>query len=455
MVGASWGTGICPCLYNSFTQVFYWTKINDHLRTVITLHEKFYGPQVTTRLQDWPLGFALAFMQLDQALFTVSERFRFILKEAVVASAPLHHLWDMERWAPAVPVLVAKEAVDRSDPLLPLLGRVTREGVEDRVEPHVIIEDIHRLIAGDSKQRARITPCVADALANLGLMEEIKRQMQQHCRTFHGSWYRANKLIYEEHSSPIEPLLCIARNIIGEFARTRNTPTREDLHYPAEKSRNHDCVLQMQKAEHILDQFWSNLNAYVEKRQECLLSDLIPGIDFADRRLERTPDWVPVDLKTPATGDKVFDEHMIFLSNNVEAWSIKTPSSTSKPKLKTRGVPSEENSTLLEDQQLPTSEISNELKARRAFKLKPRDLKVFRTLFYQPTHLNNIELGQVKWLDFLHAMANVGIGFMYQKLEGSNWQFNPSPELALPRGISFHEPHPDSKLTVLHGTSLW
>jgi hypothetical protein len=46
----------------------------------------------------------------------------------------------------------------------------------------------------------------------------------------------------------------------------------------------------------------------------------------------------------------------------------------------------------------------------------------------------------VKWHDFVNALKD--LGFSAEQMYGSQWQFNPSDEMGLERGISFHQPHP-------------
>jgi hypothetical protein len=74
-------------------------------------------------------------------------------------------------------------------------------------------------------------------------------------------------------------------------------------------------------------------------------------------------------------------------------------------------------------------------------KLKNRALKVFKTLFYNPSQSDLP--GEISWADFLYAMA--ATGFAPEKLYGSIWQFTPS-KLDVERSIQFHEPHPVGKI---------
>jgi len=46
------------------------------------------------------------------------------------------------------------------------------------------------------------------------------------------------------------------------------------------------------------------------------------------------------------------------------------------------------------------------------------------------------------------------VGFVHQKLCSSAVQFTPLSELGLERGISFHEPHPESKISFFMARAM-
>lgn len=71
-----------------------------------------------------------------------------------------------------------------------------------------------------------------------------------------------------------------------------------------------------------------------------------------------------------------------------------------------------------------------------------RDLKVFKTLFFDPTMSSHP--GETPWNDFLHAMTSTGL-FTAEKLYGSVWQFQRVNAFDQSR-IQFHEPHPHGKI---------
>jgi hypothetical protein len=65
-------------------------------------------------------------------------------------------------------------------------------------------------------------------------------------------------------------------------------------------------------------------------------------------------------------------------------------------------------------------------------------------LFHAP---NDGELPRsIRWTEIRNALAK--IGFAAEKLHGSAWQFSPTA-IDLPRGIQFHEPHPNSEVPLV------
>ena len=59
--------------------------------------------------------------------------------------------------------------------------------------------------------------------------------------------------------------------------------------------------------------------------------------------------------------------------------------------------------------------------------------------------IENRELpGEVHWTEFLHGMSSAG--FSIEKQYGSAWLFTPSDPAQ--RSITFHEPHPSTRIPI-------
>jgi hypothetical protein len=110
-----------------------------------------------------------------------------------------------------------------------------------------------------------------------------------------------------------------------------------------------------------------------------------------------------------------------------------------KKKVKSQGKPSMTDRSV--ELELPAE---NGYDVQPTFKVDKRSLKVFSTLFYQPSQ--TAQPGEIPWNDFLHAMCTTA--FTVEKLYGSVWQFTPR-NLDVERSIQFHEPHPIAKIPFL------
>jgi hypothetical protein len=106
-----------------------------------------------------------------------------------------------------------------------------------------------------------------------------------------------------------------------------------------------------------------------------------------------------------------------------------------KTKQKTRGNPDRAEAEV-EPAHEPLSEPRLEVTLSRSF------YSVFRTLFHFSSEKD--QAPKLRWQSFVRALG--GRGFVAQRMQGSQWQFNPSPALKWTRGISFHEPHPGNKV---------
>lgn len=222
-----------------------------------------------------------------------------------------------------------------------------------------------------------------------------------------------------------------------------HVPADGSFIYPADKPRNAHHTLQMQRVEGQLDLIWTKIDEQLD-RSPRYVRGVKTFLDFSDRVLERTPDWVPrTQFRSPP-----FQEtgHFIdsFASCSVEPSPGKRIPRAVKAKTKTRkSIPLEEP----QQQQTPPHSVnasettSEDAIKQETIKLKERDLKIFHYLFYNPAQGNTPR--NIDFADFLHAMGSSG--FTFEKLGGSAWQFTPNG-MSVRRSISFHEPHPDSRI---------
>lgn len=224
-------------------------------------------------------------------------------------------------------------------------------------------------------------------------------------------------------------------------------PTDGTFHYPLSRRRNKENTQAMRQAEENLDTFWSAVDQLMFSKcgqsqlngsalQQRLLSQL-------SHKLQRTPEWIekPPRQQQKQTGNvdeamaeslyKPFSTLYFGVTTEDEGISKKKTISTSKTKVKTRGIPLPSNSTNISEPTEPT-----------LIKVDNRAYKTFRTLFFNPSVTSSP--GEVSWNDFIHAILSTKL-FTAEKLYGSAWQFQKIAGSCQSR-IQFHEPHPRGKL---------
>jgi hypothetical protein len=126
----------------------------------------------------------------------------------------------------------------------------------------------------------------------------------------------------------------------------------------------------------------------------------------------------------------IFHDSSVEISDSFDRASI-----MEKTKQKTRGNPDRAEAEA-EPAREPLSEPRLEVTLSRSF------YSVFRTLFHFSSEKD--QAPKLRWQSFVRALGDRG--FVAQRMQGSQWQFNPSPALKRTRGICFHEPHPGNKV---------
>ena len=112
-----------------------------------------------------------------------------------------------------------------------------------------------------------------------------------------------------------------------------------------------------------------------------------------------------------------------------------------KAKPKTKGTDASDPKIEASGQSVDPAAFDEKL----SFKVKKPTYKVFRALLHAPAVDVEETTKQVKWMDFIKAMGDMG--FAVEKLQGSAWQFIPSTNAGNERNIQFHEPHPANDIT--------
>ncbi|MCJ1453084.1 hypothetical protein MMC28_003429 [Mycoblastus sanguinarius] len=196
----------------------------------------------------------------------------------------------------------------------------------------------------------------------------------------------------------------------------------------------------MRSAENELDNFWHLAEIHFEEKAGISLHGLLQSI-LGHRKLQRTLEWsepLPIFRTAPPQIDEVTTSGLTSsLEERTESTLISEETLQTKVKAKTRGIALV---PMLSDMEIDDDDPMDAVLTSK-FKVGKRASRVFSTLFGRPTE-EGIP-GELPWKEFLYAMTS--LGFSVQKLDGSAWIFSPVDE-PLERSITFHEPHPVSKI---------
>ncbi|KAI1659783.1 hypothetical protein F4813DRAFT_401361 [Daldinia decipiens] len=204
-------------------------------------------------------------------------------------------------------------------------------------------------------------------------------------------------------------------------------PSDRRFAYPYEKRRTRQNVEELRRAEQHLDQLWAAIDKIVDTKCGGLKGMAVHGVLSQPRMIKRTPNWVdPPPSTTKAPGrEPVLDPNIadlykplstIYIGEPAGITSNKAEALAPKIKTKTRDVSSTAatgSETLVTDEDPKPEQITIPVNAR--------SLKVFRTIFFNPT-----------------VTSSPG------ELYGSVWQFH-KLEGDQSR-IQFHEPYPRGKI---------
>lgn len=430
-----------------------WDDLHSQIGKVMSLKQKHedairYEDDLPNELQE-------AFLELEFSLSQYAKGPIQALKTIVVASPPLRASFVRmpEEGNRNIIRVVQKpgSATNRTQSRLMWLFQT----LWDDQQRHLcglstLLDEMERLVENDPKARNLFSSRVASMVSDLMLISECQRQISLYepwASVFEneiGTRQDEFKAKYIQRTSRLQELdTALKQTSLGDA-----DPSDSKFFYPVEKRRTKENTEAMQKAERTLDTFWEKLDRVILQKVDLSRHGPLVRLLSDPRILHRTPDWVQPDPAVPPTNrqkenrleesDKPLSR--LFFDNEHRTESkvdsgVKAPKKT---KAKTRGVAL---TTPSSDEPSRPLAASQSVDTQPTFTVDKRALKVFSTLFYNPS--SSAQPGEIPWNDFLHAMSVTG--FAMEKLYGSVWHFMPS-NLDVERSIQFHEPHPTNKI---------
>lgn len=432
-----WKLALASAMADAYASIWLWEVTWRNFNELVLIKERHVDgiAQGKRMPEDWKQALAHFSYQVQQVLQFLLKAF----KNVVTVSPQLRgcFIWDFK----AESVVVRKKQGDRLLWLVAELMDISK--TLQLVGLHSLLSELENTIENDHKERQRLSSVAVAIVSHLGLLAEIWRQISL---SFPGPSFTSavpHSIVTaraSDRAATMNKLLLP----VDEIARSSKIALPlQRLKYPSDVRRTVAVTHEMQKAERQLDLFWKRFDNYISEKTGETVDSLLPE-PVVRRSLHRTPDWIKPEKRLPAKTDQgqaSLESLLITNFNDGARNTLKLEiSSPLKVKAKTRGVAAAEPGTL-NDPNMLEKEDRERLEApdNPRFTVGPREYKVFASLFHSPTE--DCVPGELPWHEFLRAMTS--IGFFARKLHGSAWYFSP-PDNS--RSITFHEPHPASKV---------
>ncbi|OCT46891.1 hypothetical protein CLCR_02288 [Cladophialophora carrionii] len=439
-----WNRVIGETVSNAYMTFLTWDVLYNY--TVALDQELRVGGDLDPR-KPLPKRLETALVELSFAAGSSAQVISGTLNVGLPASPPIRDLFERQPQHEGsikgkVDVVPKKGAC--KDPLLKLFVSLSDNEQLLLLRLPNVVDEMQRLIDIDAGQRARMTPWVARYFSDLALAAHIVRQVDN----FYPWAAGFNELMNPEIRAPAfekarEDLKTVYYTLNDRLLPRLSrivVPFQENLHYPIDRAYDAENVDACRQAEAHLAKLWKTLDAHFVKHVNRTLHDIFLKHSVLARNIRYTPKLdssAPEHSQTPGASDPVEDGSP---KPNIDAEKPSVPVAAEISGSETNG-----GDTPQSPEQVPAIEPPNErpdANKMPTFNLGKRAGKVFSTIFHAPSE--NEQVGEISWVDFLHAMT--AVGFVAERLYGSAWHFTPS-KLGSKTSILIHEPHPSEKIT--------
>ncbi|KAF9578058.1 hypothetical protein BGW38_006363, partial [Lunasporangiospora selenospora] len=394
-----------------------WDILLSQIDRLITLLGKYEG--TFTEKDSLPEELLVTFLDLDFSIHTFMNGPLTGLKNIVPASPP------MRNWFVRMPeenprnIVVTKKPSTSVDTTQKHLLWLFQELFDDK-QRHLLgvyptLEMMERLVQNDPKSRNLFSAQVSEAITDYSLLAECQRHIrlyQPWASAFENDAVGREQKIRNAYIKQTQRMAQV-EEAFKSINMSHAEPSDKKFYYPVEKRKTKENTEAMQYAERNLDAIWNALDSTLLKTVNNSRNGIWTCLLSPDRVLERTPDWIEPPSKSPSKGEKGAKAEDLMQRLEIRSESTvekDEKKQLQKDKIKTRGpavvnassskAPRKGLDVAIDDQ--------SKIDVQPTFKLDKRALKVFSTLFYQPT--TSAQPGEILWNDFLHAMVATGFG---------------------------------------------
>ena len=451
--------GISVMLVDAYDDLFFWDTILRNVGELETLSAKYKTELLPGCLV--PKEYLVTFARLNFIAETIGRLYALYML-AALCSAPSFS----QCFRNVVPVGGINEAMtservimklqpQRDDHLWWVLSKIVDYGFGDERFCNLpdLLEELEYVITKDPTQKARLTSRLTRVISNISVVAEIHRQLNTstcHEKNCHDQSAQSILEQTDENWNSRDELRRATDSHNSDLGLARLVMDLRIYDYPSDRKRTAATTAKMRSAEAALDYFWEEVDHAILARTGKSLKDF-EGQLLPQRDKERTPVWEePAPSKAPNAENQPAPDidtayALELLEERSESTIDRSQRTPARVKIKSRGI----SSNVFDSIETPLSDTGkdddlNGTPMLPKILMRKKALSTFSALFGMPVD-GNTPSGEIPWIDFRKAMVNVG--FSAHKLQGSAWLFKRSEDSGS-RSIIFHEPHPESKLSV-------
>lgn len=465
-----WHRVLGTIILEAYMDLMMYSELHEQAVNLTKLHAKYQS--VLSPEKKLPEEFLMALLKFRYYLNQASRGLLNQLKQFASASPPLRKFFVRSPPDDSNLLLInvhSKPGVHKAKPQFELIWLLSTLWENDHqvffMGMPFLLDELERLLQSETQAQELISAQIAAYIGNLSIISHCLRQL-----ALYQPWARGFDNLLEDRNSSISKEFSQRTAswkelfVVMHEKKKRLEPavkiweTSGSFVYPSSKRRTKETTDAMILAERNLDRLWACVDRALHVELHGLEGKAVEEVLSSPRLIERTSEWVEIEKPSKGSSqDTKIDPKIESLYRPLSTIYIdhgsKTTEATAqtqrKTKNKTRSQPSEmQPSSIVEPpSETPRPPIVKILVDTRA-------LKVFRTLFYDPTITSTP--GEISWHDFIYALTSTG-QFSAEKLYGSVWQFERvnGPDQSR---IQFHEPHPRGRIPFVvarrHGRRL-
>lgn len=454
-----WVRIIGNVVVNAYLELEIFAELQAQAEALRPMYAK-YGTALSPA-DDLPEEFFAALLRFRHYLTKAAKGMLEVLKGSVMASPPWRRFFVREppaSFGSTAMRLMSKPCVKMTKvqgELLWLLRTLWEDGNDlFLISMPLALDELERLLETQPEANELLTEYLAKTVGSLSIVSQCLAQLERFqpwSRSFESALVERDEAIKKEYARRTGPcarlMAGLRENNLSRAAKVGD-PSDRKFAYPSEKRRTRENTDILRRAEQNLDTFWSNIDQLIYNSCGDLDGTAAGKFLSQERSLQRTQEWVDEPSTTAKaqgpSGSSVGGHAPIYKPLSTLYFGLPGKSgvtetdSLPKQKVKTRGPASSARKGDTQPEPVEEAAVAD----RPTIFVGARDLKVFKTLFFDPTMSSHP--GETPWNDFLHAMTSTGL-FTAEKLYGSVWQFQRVNSFDQSR-IQFHEPHPHGKI---------